>query len=152
MSFSFLDRVWYIFSLAKLSYPITVAMKANLPGKLEMTLPMRKLIRSGTLLGGSADLLFTQRFLNINCFEVKSAEKFSYGFQNLVKLGVGNINFKFTIGTTFFNFLQNFGFLGGRCSFWVKNNDFFENVGWRRKPPDGERAVKIQKLRFFFFC
>ena len=32
------------------------------------------------------------------------AEQKSYGFKNLVKLGVENINFKITIGRTVFNF------------------------------------------------
>ena len=32
------------------------------------------------------------------------AEQKSYGFKNLVKLGIENINFKITLGRTVFNF------------------------------------------------
>merc|ERR1711973_570596 len=43
--------------------------------------------------------------LNLNCYISKKVQKkFSYGFKNLVKLGVEIINFKITIGRTVFNF------------------------------------------------
>ena len=45
-------------------------------------------------------LIFTEKKKTL----VKCAEKFSYGFKNLVKLGVDIINFKITIDRTVFNF------------------------------------------------
>ena len=43
--------------------------------------------------------------LNLNCYiGKKSAEEFSYGFKNLVKLGVENFFFKIYMGRTVFNF------------------------------------------------
>ena len=46
--------------------PYYCDQKGELNGQKEKTLPRRKLIRSGTLLGrGGADLLFTQRLNNL---------------------------------------------------------------------------------------
>ena len=41
------------------------------------------------------------------------AQQKSYGFKNLVKLGVEHINFKITIGRTVFNFSCKTSFFAG---------------------------------------
>ena len=53
------------FFLSEPVIPYYCGNEGKVTGQKEMTLPMRKLIRSGTVLGGSADLLFTQRFYKL---------------------------------------------------------------------------------------
>ena len=56
----------------------------------------------------------------------RSAEKISYGFKNLVKLGVGIFFFKITISRTIFNCsCKTSGFLNGYLLFWVNFLSFF---------------------------
>ena len=56
----------------------------------------------------------------------KKCRKKSYGFKNLVKVGVVIFNFKITIDRTIFNFpFKTSVSCGAGCSFWVKKWQFF---------------------------
>ena len=70
-------------------------------------------------------------------YEYKSANKISYGFRNLVKVGVEIINLKNTIGRTIFSFSCKtskvtkwfFLFLVNFLSFFHSKLLFFERLG-----------------------
>ena len=73
------------------------------------------------------------------------AEQKSYGFKNLVKLGVENFFFKIPIGRTVFIFsCKTSRFCPSGCSFWYLFCHFFLN-----EPilPRGERAKRASLTR-----
>merc|ERR1711973_933720 len=77
--------------------------------------------------------------LNLNCYISKKVQKkFSYGFSNLVKLGVEIINFKITIGRTVFDFSTKTSvFCEAGWSFWYIFCHF-----WRRSRQTGGEAAR----------
>ena len=91
-----------------LNYSQLVISAENLIFKYELIFPtFETQMMPGTPLLSHWDKIwahvFSHRTLNFYIGK-KSAEKFSYGFKNLVKLGVENFFFKIPIGRTVFNF------------------------------------------------
>merc|ERR1712116_25760 len=82
--------------------------------------------------------------LNLNCYIGKKVhKKFSYGFKNLVKLGVGIFFFKIPIGRTIFNFSCKTSVFGFSIK---KNPNFFRSRKKNPKKKNKEKKI-FKKLR-----